>query len=106
LRFDDERFPDMHSDAELVREAIGPIEAAIGEGKALSIHASVPFFGEDFALFQQRTPGAMFFLGVANEKKGITAINHSPDYDIDEAAIEVGTVAMANVLLTYLNRGP
>ena len=63
---------------------------------------SAPFFGEDFALFQQRIPGAMFFLGVANEEKGIAALNHFPDYDIDERAIEVGTVAMSNVLLSYL----
>ena len=99
---EEEKFPDMHSDPTLVRAAIEPIEAAIGEGNALPMHASAPFFGEDFALFQQRIPGAMFFLGVANEEKGITAFNHFPDYDIDEAAIEVGTVAMANVLVNYL----
>ena len=45
---------------------------------------------------------AMFFLGVANEEKGITAFNHFPDYDIDESAIEIGAVAMANVLVSYL----
>ena len=36
------------------------------------------------------------------DDKGITAFNHFPDYDIDEAAIEIGTVAMANVLVSYL----
>jgi len=97
-----DRFPDMHSNAELVLAAVGPIEAAIGEGKALPMYASAPFFGEDFALFQEHMPGAMFFLGVANREKGITAFNHFPDYDIDESAIEIGTVAMANVLLDYL----
>ncbi len=97
-----ERFPDMHGDPELVRAAMEPIEAALGEGTALPIRASVPFFGEDFALFQERVPGAMFFLGTANEERGITSLNHSPDYDIDEGAIEAGTVAMANVLLAYL----
>ena len=102
VKFGDERFPDMHSDPGLVRAAIEPIEAAIGEGKALPMYASAPFFGEDFALFLQQIPGAMFFLGVANEEKGIQAFNHFPDYDIDEAAIEVGTVAMANVLVSYL----
>jgi len=102
VQFDGERFPDMHSDADLVRAAVGPIEAAIGKGKAVPMHASAPFFGEDFALFQEHIPGAMFFLGVANREKGITAFNHFPDYDIDESAIEIGTVAMANVLLDYL----
>jgi metal-dependent amidase/aminoacylase/carboxypeptidase family protein len=104
LKFADERFPDMHSDADLVRAAMVPIEAAIGEGKALTMHGSAPFFGEDFALFQQHVPAALFFLGVANEEKGIAALNHFPDYDIDESALRVGTVAMANVLLDYLRR--
>ena len=66
------------------------------------MRASAPYFGEDFALYQQRIPGALFFLGVANEEKGIAAYNHSPDYDIDERAIGIGTVAMANVLISYL----
>jgi len=103
LNFGEERFPDMHSDRKLVESAIAPIEEAIGEGNAVMMYGSAPFFGEDFALFQQRIPGAMFFLGVANEEKGIAALNHFPDYDIDERAIEVGTVAMSNVLLNYLS---
>jgi len=102
LTFAGERFPNMHSDPELVQQALAPIEAAIGEGSTVTMYATAPFFGEDFALFQQHMPGAMFFLGVANEEKSITAYNHFPDYDIDEAAIEIGSVAMANVLLTYL----
>jgi amidohydrolase len=102
LSFGETRFPDMHSDRKLVQSAIAPIEEAIGEGNAVMMYGSAPFFGEDFALFQQRIPGAMFFLGVANEEKGIAALNHFPDYDIDERAIEVGTVAMSNVLLSYL----
>jgi metal-dependent amidase/aminoacylase/carboxypeptidase family protein len=97
-----ERFPDMHSDPELVRAAIEPIEAAIGEGATIPMYASAPFFGEDFALFQQHIPGAMFFLGAANLEKGIAAFNHTPDYDIDEEALEVGAAAMASVLLHYL----
>ena len=102
LTFGDERFPDMHNDPALAQWAIAPIEAVIGKGKAVMMYASAPFFGEDFALFQQRIPGVMFFLGVANEEKGIPAFNHFPDYDIDEEALEIGAAAMANVLLTYL----
>ena len=66
------------------------------------IYASAPYFGEDFALFQEHIPGAMFFLVSANPEKGITAINHSPDYDLDEDVLAVGTKAMAAVLLQYL----
>ncbi len=99
-----EHFPDMHSDPDLVNAAIGPIEAAIGEGKTILIRASAPYFGEDFALFQERIPGAMFFLGAANPERGITAFNHSPDYDLDEGALEVGAAAMSSVLFDYLSK--
>ena len=93
----------MHSDPDLANAAIGPIEAAIGEGKTILMRASAPYFGEDFALFQERVPGAMFFLGVANPERGITAFNHSPDYDLDEEALEVGATAMSSVLFDYLS---
>ena len=66
-------------------------------GATILMYASAPFFGEDFALFQQHIPGAMFFLGAANLEKGIAAFNHTPDYDIDEVALEVGAAAMASV---------
>ena len=101
-RFEPQRFPDMHSDPDLVHAAIPAIKAAVGENAVQMIYASVPYFGEDFALFQEHIPGAMFFLGAANPQKGITAFNHSPDYDLDEDALAVGTKAMAAVLLHYL----
>lgn len=103
LIFSDQRLPDMHSDPELVAAAIPAIEAVIGEGRFTRIHASAPYFGEDFAFFQQQIPGAMFFLGAANAEKGITARNHFPDYDVDEEAVLVGVEAMASVLLDYLD---
>jgi metal-dependent amidase/aminoacylase/carboxypeptidase family protein len=94
--------PDMHSDPELVYGAIPAIRAAAGEESVLMIHASAPYFGEDFAFFQEHIPGAMFFLGVANEEEGITAYNHFPDYDLDESALTIGTAVMAAVLVEYL----
>jgi metal-dependent amidase/aminoacylase/carboxypeptidase family protein len=99
-----ERFPDMHSDPGLVKASLAPIERALGPGKVMLVNASIPYFGEDFALFQAHVPGAMFFLGVANPSLRITAMNHMPDYDIDEAALEVGTAAMASVLADFLVR--
>lgn len=102
VTFADGLQPNMHSDSRLVLDAEGPIEAVLGGGGVVPIRASIPYFGEDFAYFQQQVPGAMFFLGVANAEKGITAYNHLPDYDLDESALEIGTAAMSMVLLDYL----
>ncbi|MBQ2734734.1 MAG: amidohydrolase [Clostridia bacterium] len=46
--------------------------------------------GEDFSYMTQQKPGAMLWLGVRNEKRGITAHLHQTDFDIDEAALAVG----------------
>jgi hypothetical protein len=37
-------------------------------------------------------------------ERGITAFNHSPDYDLDEGALEVGAAATSSVLFDYLSK--
>ncbi|ELV8767402.1 amidohydrolase [Vibrio vulnificus] len=54
--------------------------------------------GEDFAWFSQKIPAFFYSLGVANAEKGITAGLHTPEFDIDERALVVGTaLQLANV---------
>lgn len=50
---------------------------------------------EDFGYYSQLIPGCFFRLGTANEAKGITAGVHTPHFDIDESAIEIGMGMMA-----------
>jgi metal-dependent amidase/aminoacylase/carboxypeptidase family protein len=99
-----ERFPDMHSDPTLSLAAVAPIEAVLGAGTTIMVQASIPYFGEDLALFRAHLPTVLFFLGVANAERGIVAMNHTPDYDLDEEGLRVGTAAMAAVLVDYLAR--
>ncbi|MFI7107131.1 M20 family metallopeptidase [Nonomuraea sp. NPDC050227] len=60
---------------------------------ALLLHASYPFNGEDFGLFLERAPGAMFFFGVGEQ-----GVPHDPDFVPDERAIALGVEAMAGFL--------
>ena len=55
--------------------------------------------GEDFGFYSQEIPACFIFLGCRNEKKGITAMLHNPNFDIDETCIKEGialwyTIAM------------
>ena len=50
---------------------------------------------EDFGYYSQVIPGCFFRLGVGNVEKGITATVHTPDFNIDEAAIQNGIEMMA-----------
>lgn len=50
---------------------------------------------EDFGYYTQQIPGCFFRLGVRNEAKGIVHNVHTPLFDIDENAIEIGMGVMA-----------
>lgn len=52
---------------------------------------------EDFGFYSQQIPGCFFRLGTANKEKGITAGVHTPLFNIDEAAIEIGMGMMATL---------
>jgi metal-dependent amidase/aminoacylase/carboxypeptidase family protein len=71
-------------------------------GDVLTMPAAYPFNGDDFALFLQRVPGAMIFLGVANEAAGLNGITHAPDFGADERAIGVGVRGVTSLLRARL----
>ena len=62
---------------------------------------------EDFAYLLEKAPGAMFFLGVANEGedwRSCCAI-HSPRMHVDENALPKGTAMLAGCALKFLDEG-
>lgn len=75
-------------------------------GKENVIETAPQMGGEDFSLFQREIPGAMFWLGVRNEARGITSGLHTTDFDIDEAALPVGVKTAATILWDYLISSP
>ena len=51
--------------------------------------------GEDFAFYSHKIPACFFRLGTGNVAKGITIGGHTPTFNIDEDAIEIGMSIMA-----------
>ncbi len=91
-----------YNDPALVAESLPALERVAGAGR---VQASKPrMVAEDFSFFQQRIPGFFWFLGVRNEAKKITALNHTPEFDIDEDALVVGTRLLASQVIDYLSR--
>ena len=41
-------------------------------------------------------------LGVGNEKRGITAGLHTAEFDLDEDALALGTAAMTNLVMDWM----
>jgi len=50
---------------------------------------------EDFAFYSQEIDACFYRLGVRNENKGITSNVHTPTFNIDEDALEIGSGLMA-----------
>lgn len=50
---------------------------------------------EDFSYYSQVIPACFFRLGTGNKARGITAGVHTPIFDIDENALEIGSGTMA-----------
>ncbi|WP_455142268.1 M20 metallopeptidase family protein [Candidatus Hodarchaeum mangrovi] len=55
---------------------------------------------EDFAVYSESIPGAMFYLGTALTPP---RVHHSPNFDIDDSVLYLGTAIMAETVLRYLN---
>ena len=64
-------------------------------GKENVQETEVRMGAEDFGYYSQKIPGCFFRLGVRNEEKGIINNVHTPQFNIDESAIEIGIGVMA-----------
>jgi amidohydrolase len=58
----------------------------------------IVMWSEDMAYMQQERPGAYFVVGVRGPQRGFEP-QHSPRYDIDESALEVGFEMMVGLAL-------
>lgn len=70
-------------------------QADLFMGKENVLETEMRMGAEDFGYYTQVIPGCFFRLGVRNEAKGIIHNVHTPRFDIDERAIEIGIGNMA-----------
>jgi len=91
-----------YNDPALVEETLPTMRHVLGQENVLTVPPQM--VSEDFSYFQEVIPGFYYFLGVGNKAKGITALWHTPEFDVDEESLVVGVKVMAGVLLDYLQR--
>jgi amidohydrolase len=70
-------------------------EALIFMGKENVKETEMRMGAEDFGYYTHLIPGCFYRLGVMNESKGITSGVHTPTFNIDESAIEIGMGMMS-----------
>lgn len=75
------------------------IKESAKKNKLDSLYQDHPFkFGEDFGVFTQRYPGAMFGIGAGTNAPAL----HNPDYDFPDEIIETGMSMFKEIINTTL----
>jgi amidohydrolase len=86
-------YPMVYNNEVLDRVARAEAGEFLGAGNVLE--TEVRLGAEDFGYYTRQIPGCFYRLGVMNAEKGIVSGVHTPTFDIDEAAIEIGAGMMA-----------
>jgi amidohydrolase len=86
-------YPMVRNDEALDKVARAEAREFLGADKVLE--TEVRMGAEDFGYYTQQIPGCFYRLGVMNVAEGITSGVHTPTFNIDESAIEIGVGMMA-----------
>lgn len=95
--------PTVINNKKLTSVAVKTLDAIYGKGFVVTDYGQVPYFNDDFAYFQQKIPGVYFFLGGSNFKKGIIAMNHAPNFTVDEECIKTGVRSFSSLIFEKAN---
>ncbi|WP_210486531.1 M20 metallopeptidase family protein [Rufibacter aurantiacus] len=94
-------YPFLKNDPALVARARTAAETYLGPDNVVDLDMWMA--AEDFAYYSQQTDACFYRLGTRNEERGITSGVHTPTFNIDEAALEVGSGLMAWLAISELH---
>lgn len=71
-------------------DAFNEVAQAIVGPENVDVYSAANMAGEDFAAYSQMRPAFFYWLGIANNERGINSTLHTVNFDIDERALPVG----------------
>lgn len=86
-------YPFLKNHPELTRRIKAEATAYMGAENIIDLDLWMA--GEDFAFYSQVVDSCFYRLGTRNEARGIVSGVHTPTFDIDEAALEIGPGLMS-----------
>lgn len=86
-------YPFLKNDEAITQMAKEAAIAYLGDDKVVDL--DIWMASEDFAYYSQVMPASFYRLGTRNESKGIVSGVHTPTFNIDESALEIGSGLMA-----------
>lgn len=95
-------YPFLENDPALTSRAQAAAVDYLGQENVLDL--DIWMAAEDFAYYSQVVDGCFYRLGTRNEAKGIVSGVHTPTFDIDEDALEIGSGLMAWLAVSELQK--
>lgn len=81
-------YPCVHNDVRVNEAAQKLAESYLGAAQVSETELRMG--AEDFGYYAQQIPACFYRLGTRNEANGIVSGVHTPQFDVDESAIEIG----------------
>lgn len=95
-------YPFLKNHPELTRRTKAAAIAYMGAENVVDLDLWMA--GEDFAFYSQVVDSCFYRLGTRNEARGIVSGVHTPTFDIDESALEIGPGLMSWLAIQELNQ--
>ena len=94
-------YPYLENAPELTKRLKKAAQDYLGEENV--VHLDLSMGAEDFSYYTHEVEACFYRLGTRNEKKGITSYVHTPTFDIDEDALEIGAGLMSWLAIEELH---
>ncbi|TXH72187.1 MAG: amidohydrolase [Lysobacteraceae bacterium] len=93
------------NDPALTARMLPSLEQAVGKDNVVAMDLNMG--AEDFSFYAREVPGFFFFVGATPQGQDPVKApsNHSPEFFLDESALDVGLRSMLQVTLDYLYGG-
>ena len=98
VEFEADEYPVTANDATVTKKAISVLRKIRG---TRTIEAKPIMGAEDFSRFLEKAPGAFYFLGTRNPRKGCVNTNHSSEFKVDEDVLKYGSLSLANLAYEF-----
>jgi amidohydrolase len=95
-------YPFLKNDPELTRRMKSASAEYMGQENILDL--DIWMAAEDFAYYSQHLDACFYRLGTRNEQRGFVSSVHTPTFDIDEQALEIGSGLMSWLALSQLQK--
>ncbi|KKL54694.1 hypothetical protein LCGC14_2262850 [marine sediment metagenome] len=92
-------YPHLVNEPDLTDRLRVNAQSYLGEENVIDLDSWLA--AEDFAYYSQQNPACFYMLGVGNVEKGITSGLHTPTFNIDESALEIGGGLMAWLAVNF-----